>query len=93
MFGVPAILVPYPHAWRYQRVNASYLARHGAAVVVEDAELPAKILSLVRELIHDAPRRGQMRQAMQALYQPQAAASIANLLRSLADPEKDAAYG
>ena len=93
MFGVPAILVPYPHAWRYQRVNASYLARHDAAVVVEDAELPAKILPLARELIHDAPRRGQMRQAMLALYQPQAAASIANLLQSLVDPEKDAAYG
>ena len=38
-------------------------------------------------------RRGQMRKAMQALYQPQAAASIANLLQSLANPEKDAAYG
>jgi UDP-N-acetylglucosamine--N-acetylmuramyl-(pentapeptide) pyrophosphoryl-undecaprenol N-acetylglucosamine transferase len=93
MYGIPAILVPYPHAWRYQRVNAGYLARYGAAVVVEDEELPAKILPLVRELIHDAQRRGQMRQAMQALYRPQAAASIANLLQSLANPDKDEAYG
>jgi len=93
MFGIPAILVPYPHAWRYQRVNASYLASRGAAVVVEDAELSGKILPLVQELIQDAPRRGQMRKAMRALYQPQAAASIANLLQSLAYPEKDAVYG
>jgi UDP-N-acetylglucosamine--N-acetylmuramyl-(pentapeptide) pyrophosphoryl-undecaprenol N-acetylglucosamine transferase len=93
MFGTPAILVPYPYAWRYQRVNAAYLARYGAAVVVEDAELPAKILPLVRELIHDKPRRAQMRKAMQALHQPQAAADIAKLLQNLVNPKKGAAYG
>ncbi len=93
MFGLPAILVPYPYAWRYQRVNANYLASRGAAVVVEDAELVKKLSPLVQTLVQDAPRRGEMRKAMQALYQPQAAASIANLLRSLANPEKDAAYG
>jgi UDP-N-acetylglucosamine:LPS N-acetylglucosamine transferase len=93
MFGTPAILVPYPYAWRYQRVNAAFLARQGAAVVVEDGELSQKILLLVRELIHDEPRRGQMRKAMQALYRPQAAADIAKLVCSLAYPVKDAVYG
>jgi undecaprenyldiphospho-muramoylpentapeptide beta-N-acetylglucosaminyltransferase len=93
MFGIPAILVPYPHAWPYQRVNAAYLADHGAAVIVKDAELSEKILPLVRELIHDEPRREQMRKAMQALYRPQAGADIAKLLQSLASPVKDAAYG
>jgi UDP-N-acetylglucosamine--N-acetylmuramyl-(pentapeptide) pyrophosphoryl-undecaprenol N-acetylglucosamine transferase len=93
MFGLPAILVPYPYAWRYQRVNADYLARHHAALVVEDADLPGKILPLVRALIQDESRRGQMREAMQALYRPQAAANIAKLLQSLVNPEKDAAYG
>jgi undecaprenyldiphospho-muramoylpentapeptide beta-N-acetylglucosaminyltransferase len=92
-YGIPAILVPYPYAWRYQRVNADYLARRGAAIILEDADMPVKILPLVRELLQDAPRRGQMREAMQALYQPQAAASITKLLQGLANPEKDAAYG
>jgi UDP-N-acetylglucosamine--N-acetylmuramyl-(pentapeptide) pyrophosphoryl-undecaprenol N-acetylglucosamine transferase len=39
LFALPAILVPYPHAWRYQKVNADYLAQHGAAVVLEDSRL------------------------------------------------------
>jgi UDP-N-acetylglucosamine--N-acetylmuramyl-(pentapeptide) pyrophosphoryl-undecaprenol N-acetylglucosamine transferase len=93
MFGLPAILVPYPHAWRYQKVNAAYLERSGAAVVVEDAELPEKIVPLVSELIHDGARRSRMRKAMQALYRPQAGADIVNMLRSLVNPEKEAAYG
>ena len=93
MFGLPAILVPYPYAWRYQRVNADYLSRRGAAVVVEDADLPEKLQTLVLALIHDESRLGQMRMAMQALYRPQAAADIAHLLESLGNPNKDAAYG
>ncbi len=38
-FGLPAILVPYPHAWRYQQVNAEYLARQGAAQILPDQDL------------------------------------------------------
>ena len=45
-FGLPAILVPYPYAWRYQKVNADYLANHGAAVVLEDARLKDDLLPL-----------------------------------------------
>ncbi len=37
-YGLPAILVPYPHAWRYQAVNARYLESHQAAVLLEDSE-------------------------------------------------------
>ncbi len=36
LFGLPAVLVPYPHAWRYQKVNADYLTRRGAAIILED---------------------------------------------------------
>lgn len=93
MFGTPAILVPYPYAWRYQRVNADFLAQQGAAIILEDADLSEKILPLVRELIHDPVRLKQMRQSMHALYRPQAAASIAALLCGLVYPDKDVAYG
>jgi UDP-N-acetylglucosamine--N-acetylmuramyl-(pentapeptide) pyrophosphoryl-undecaprenol N-acetylglucosamine transferase len=87
-FGLPAVLVPYPYAWRYQQVNAAYLQRRGAAVVVQDSELPGRLLPVVLELVHDGERRAQMRQSMLNLAHPQAARNIAGLLVDLASGEK-----
>jgi len=83
LFGLPAILVPYPYAWRYQKINAEYLVKQGAAVLVEDADLPERILPLVRELIRVDQRRNAMSAAMKKLAQPHAAASIAHTLQNL----------
>jgi UDP-N-acetylglucosamine--N-acetylmuramyl-(pentapeptide) pyrophosphoryl-undecaprenol N-acetylglucosamine transferase len=82
-FGLPAILVPYPYAWRYQQVNARYLESRGAAVVIEDSDLGEKILPTVKALIENADRMEQMSRAMRSLAQSQAAQSIASLLQSL----------
>lgn len=82
-FGLPAVLVPYPHAWRYQRVNADWLAQRGAAVVVEDAELTGRIVPLARELLGDAARRAEMAAAARMLARPDAAQRIAGLLLEL----------
>ncbi len=83
MFGLPAILVPYPYAWRYQQVNARYLAQHRAAQILVDADLPGKLLPTVQELMHSPSRLEEMRQAMRSLAHPQAAESILHLLQSL----------
>lgn len=85
LFGLPAVLVPYPYAWRYQRVNAGYLADRGAAVILEDARLKEDMLSTVRSLIADAERLESMRRAMRALACPQAAERLAGLVRELAE--------
>lgn len=82
-FGLPAILVPYPYAWRYQRVNADWLAQRGAALVLPDEELPAALLPLVRELLQAPERREAMRAAAQALARPNAARRIAEMLLTL----------
>lgn len=84
LFGLPALLVPYPHAWRYQKVNAEYLARRGAALVLEDSRLTEHLLPTVAALLEDAQKRRAMRQAMQALARPQAAEAIARQLVELA---------
>lgn len=84
LFGIPAILVPYPHAWRYQVVNAQFLTQRGAALLLEDRDLPEKLLPTVLGLVRDRSRREAMRQAMRSLARPDAARSIAHIIRDLA---------
>lgn len=83
LFKLPAILIPYPHAWRYQRVNAEYLARHGAAVIVDDTSLHAELLPMVQHLLRDAETRDRMQAAMASIARPQAANRIAFHLKEL----------
>lgn len=80
-FGLPAILVPYPYAWRYQKVNAHWLASRGAAVILEDERLGETLLPAVRSLLADADRLAQMRACAHALARPDAAARLAEILR------------
>ncbi len=84
LFGLPAILVPYPYAWRYQRVNASYLVKRGAAEVIEDSALNEQLLVKVLGLLADRKKLGTMSQAMRSMAQPEAAARIASLLTGMA---------
>ena len=84
LFGLPGVLVPYPHAWRYQRVNAEYLAGRKAAVLLADEDLSDRLLPLVLDLMRDGDRRQQMRQALQGLARPDAAAKISRLLQTVA---------
>lgn len=83
MVGLPAVLVPYPHAWRYQKVNADYLARRGAALVLEDERLPGGLLPAVAPLLSSPERLAAMRQAMLGLARPEAAAVIADQIRQI----------
>jgi undecaprenyldiphospho-muramoylpentapeptide beta-N-acetylglucosaminyltransferase len=82
-FGVPAVLVPYPHAWRYQRVNASWLADRGAAVIVEDAELDRELFRTVSALLTDDARRADMSRAARALARSNAAEAVARQMLAL----------
>ena len=84
LFGLPAILVPYPHAWRYQKVNADYLARRGAAIIIQDHRLEEELLSTLDVLTSNKNKLKAMRAAMFELSHPRAAEKIASALIDLA---------
>jgi UDP-N-acetylglucosamine--N-acetylmuramyl-(pentapeptide) pyrophosphoryl-undecaprenol N-acetylglucosamine transferase len=83
LFGLPAILIPYPHAWRYQKLNAQYLAERGAAVVLEDEKLKDRLPDMIKELIADQNRRDDMSAVMRTMHKPEAAKRIAGILLDL----------
>lgn len=84
LFGLPAVLVPYPYHWRYQKVNAEYLIKRQAAVMIENDHLETELLSTVRGLLADPARLKSMRISMHSMAQPAAATRIASLITSLA---------
>ena len=83
--GVAAILVPYPYAHGHQAANAAWLADHGAAVAVPDAELTGERLRTeLAALRADGPRRA-MAAAAKGLGRPDAARDVATALLELTE--------
>ncbi len=83
LFGLPAILVPYPYAWRYQRVNADYLAERGAAIRLDDEALASELLGAIRALLGDTARLTQMAARAADLARPDGADQLARALLQL----------
>ena len=83
IFSLPAILVPYPYAWRYQKVNAAFLEDRGAAVIVQDKDLDSLLLSQIQDLLFNTDKLKRMSRAMASLATPQAAQKIAKMLQQL----------
>ncbi|MGH7644239.1 MAG: undecaprenyldiphospho-muramoylpentapeptide beta-N-acetylglucosaminyltransferase [Gemmatimonadales bacterium] len=86
-WGLPAIVVPYPHAAAaHQEDNADVLVRAGAAVRVADADLEGTApVEMVSALLADAPRRAAMGEASRRLGRPDAAEVVAALVRATAN--------
>ena len=84
--GLASVLVPFPHATHdHQSVNASYLEKAGAAVVISEKDLDAQILAdTVLGLMGDADRLRAMGEAARSQGMPQAARVIAEALTRLA---------
>lgn len=83
--GSPAILVPSPNvAEDHQTKNARSMADAGAAVLLLEAELPARFAVAAAELLRDEARRAKMRAAALAIARPDAAERIAEAVLRIA---------
>jgi UDP-N-acetylglucosamine--N-acetylmuramyl-(pentapeptide) pyrophosphoryl-undecaprenol N-acetylglucosamine transferase len=93
--GVPAVLVPYPHATAdHQTGNARHMAAAGAAVVVPDEEVSAERLRReVGELLAAPERLGAMQDAARVAARPGAAARVAAVTLEVAANRADPALG
>ena len=90
--GLPAILVPYPHATDdHQAVNAEVLVDTGGAVMVRDHEATAdRVGPMVEKLLADPQELSRMSDAVRGAARPHAAADLARWVLELAGDKGDA---
>lgn len=88
--GIPSILLPYPfHKDMHQRANAKALADAGAAVLLDDLrdarKNAAQLQPVLTGLMYDSPRRQAMADAAKKLGRPDAARTVAEVIRQLVE--------
>jgi UDP-N-acetylglucosamine--N-acetylmuramyl-(pentapeptide) pyrophosphoryl-undecaprenol N-acetylglucosamine transferase len=86
-YGLPAILVPYPHAAAdHQAANARWMVQAGAAIAISDEQLTGPRLAReVAALLANPARLATMAAASRRLARPDAAGEIAGeLIRAAA---------
>ncbi len=82
-FGLSAILVPYPYAWRYQKVNADTLVKQGAGIRIDDHDLGKQLVPTLEDLLNNADKLDAMRAAAKANAKLDATRNIAKALYAL----------
>jgi len=83
-FGLPMIVVPYPHAAGHQRANALAVVDAGAARLVEDDAFDAAALIAAADLLGDPAAHLEMAAAARSLGRPGAADAVADLVLAVA---------
>jgi UDP-N-acetylglucosamine--N-acetylmuramyl-(pentapeptide) pyrophosphoryl-undecaprenol N-acetylglucosamine transferase len=76
--GIPAILVPYPHAAaNHQELNANSMVKAGAATIIRDSELKTRALSEITRVMSDDHLRMTMGEHSKKIGKPNAGKDIA----------------
>ncbi len=84
LFGLPMILVPYPHASENHQVfNAKYIEQLGGGIWFLETELtPQKVASVIRELMREPTRIRQMSASIKRFARPEAAQFVTSMVLS-----------
>lgn len=89
LVGNPSILVPSPNvAEDHQTHNAMSLVKHGAALMVKDAEAKEQLMPLLASLIRDEEQQKRLTTHLKALGKPDAADVIASEIINIATKYK-----
>jgi UDP-N-acetylglucosamine--N-acetylmuramyl-(pentapeptide) pyrophosphoryl-undecaprenol N-acetylglucosamine transferase len=84
-FGLPMVVVPYPHAGAHQRANAAESADAGAAQLIADEAFDADALLAATSILEDPARHVAMSAAARSMGRPGAADAVAAILLALAE--------
>jgi UDP-N-acetylglucosamine--N-acetylmuramyl-(pentapeptide) pyrophosphoryl-undecaprenol N-acetylglucosamine transferase len=92
-FGLPIVVVPYPHAAGHQTANARQVVEAGAGRLIDDADFDAVALLDAARLLDDPAAHLEMSAAGRALGRPGAADAVADIVLAAArrEPLPDAA--
>ncbi len=83
-FGIPALVVPYPHAGGHQEYNAQcFAAKGGLLYHKEDPQAAAWLLDQLRQFIGTPEELDRFSKAMAALARPRATDDLVTLAEGL----------
>lgn len=85
VFDLPSILIPLAYEWRYQEVNADYMASHNAAIRLDESLMADQLAPLIISLLTDNEKMQKLRDGVQSLARTDGADNIAQVLLSLAN--------
>ena len=85
--GIPAVVVPYPHAAGHQRANAREIVEAGAGRLIDDADFDAAALLAAAGLLEEPAAHLAMSAAARELGRPAAAEAVADLVMAAAHRE------
>jgi UDP-N-acetylglucosamine--N-acetylmuramyl-(pentapeptide) pyrophosphoryl-undecaprenol N-acetylglucosamine transferase len=85
-FGIPSLLIPYPHAAEnHQALNAAIFTREGAAVVVEQGQVSVETFAReIGAMLRDRERLEKMSKAARSLAPENAAKNVADAVERAA---------
>ncbi len=85
MAGLPAIFIPYPHAYAdHQKYNGQYVERNGGGVVVDESEFDADLFISMAEKLLSAPDLvDKMASESRKLGRPNAARDIVRIVAEM----------
>ena len=85
-FGIPSLLIPYPHAAEnHQALNAAIFTREGAAIVVEQGQVSVETFAReIGSLLRDKERLAKMSAASRSLAPHNAAECVADTVEHAA---------